>query len=111
MWEKRRSLAMDLSYGQRKLLEIGRAMAINVSIYLFDEPYAGLFPQMVERVKVIMKQMRDNGGTLIFISHNMAIVREISDYIIVMDSGQLLTEGEVSEALGQQEVIDAYLGA
>ena len=111
MWEKRRSLAMDLSYGQRKLLEIGRAMAINVSIYLFDEPYAGLFPQMVERVKVIMKQMRDNGGTLIFISHNMSIVREISDYIIVMDSGQLLTEGEVSEALGRQEVIDAYLGA
>ena len=111
MWEKRRSLAMDLSYGQRKLLEIGRAMALNVSIYLFDEPYAGLFPQMVERVKVIMKQMRDNGGTLIFISHNMAIVREISDYIIVMDSGQLLTEGEVSEALGRQEVIDAYLGA
>ena len=111
MWEKRRSLAMDLSYGQRKLLEIGRAMAINVSIYLFDEPYAGLFPQMVEKVKVIMKQMRDNGGTLIFISHNMAIVREISDYIIVMDSGQLLTEGEVSEALGRQEVIDAYLGA
>ena len=111
MWEKRRSLAMDLSYGQRKLLEIGRAMAINVSIYLFDEPYAGLFPQMVERVKVIMKQMRDNGGTLIFISHNMSIVREISDYIIVMDSGHLLTEGEVSEALGRQEVIDAYLGA
>ena len=111
MWEKRRSLAMDLSYGQRKLLEIGRAMAINVSIYLFDEPYAGLFPQMVERVKVIMKQMRDRGCTLIFISHNMSIVREISDYIIVMDSGQLLTEGEVSEALGRQEVIDAYLGA
>ena len=111
MWEKRRSLAMDLSYGQRKLLEIGRAMALNVSIYLFDEPYAGLFPQMVERVKVIMKQMRDHGGTLIFISHNMSIVREISDYIVVMDSGQLLTEGEVSEALGRQEVIDAYLGA
>ncbi len=111
MWEKRRSLAMDLSYGQRKLLEIGRAMALNVSIYLFDEPYAGLFPQMVERVKVIMKQMRDHGSTLIFISHNMAIVREISDYIVVMDSGQLLTEGEVSEALGRQEVIDAYLGA
>ena len=111
MWEKRRSLAMDLSYGQRKLLEIGRAMALNVSIYLFDEPYAGLFPQMVERVKVIMKQMRDHGGTLIFISHNMSIVREISDYIVVMDSGQLLTEGKVSEALGRQEVIDAYLGA
>ncbi len=111
MWEKRRSLAMDLSYGQRKLLEIGRAMALDVSIYLFDEPYAGLFPQMVERVKVIMKGMRDNGRTLIFISHNMSIVREISDYIVVMDSGQLLTEGEVSEALGRQEVIDAYLGA
>ena len=73
MWDKRSALAMNLSYGQRKLLEIGRAIALDVNIYLMDEPYAGLFPQMVERVKVIMKGMRERGHTLIFISHNTYI--------------------------------------
>ena len=111
MWEKRRSLAQDLSYGQRKLLEIGRALALDVNTYLFDEPFAGLFPQMLERVKDIMKRMREEGRTIIFISHNMDIVREMSDYIIVLEGGRLLTEGQVEEALGRQEVIEAYLGA
>ena len=111
MWEKRRSMAQDLSYGQRKLLEIGRALALDVHTYLFDEPFAGLFPQMLERVKNIMKGMREEGRTIIFISHNMDIVREMSDYIIVLEGGRLLTEGEVEEALNRQEVIEAYLGA
>ena len=102
---------MDLSYGQRKLMEIGRAMAMEVNIYLFDEPFAGLFPQMLERVKVIMKGLRDEGHSLIFISHNMDIVREMADRIIVLDGGKLLMHGEVNEVLNQEEVIRAYLGA
>ena len=110
MWDKRSSLAMNLSYGQRKLLEIGRAMALDVNTYLFDEPFAGLFPQMLERVKDIMKQMRDEGHTIVFVSHNMDIVREMSDHIIVLDSGRLLTSGEVEDVLNQEEVIEAYLG-
>ena len=111
MWEKRDSLAMELSYGQRKLLEIGRAMAMDVQTYLFDEPFAGLFPQMLERVKDIMKQMRQDGYTIVFVSHNMDIVRELSDRIIVLDSGTLLAAGEVEPVLGSAEVIEAYLGA
>ena len=111
MWDKRRALAMDLSYGQRKLLEIGRAMALDVNIYLFDEPFAGLFPQMLEQVKEIMKGMRDEGRTIVFISHIMDIVREMSDHIIVLDSGKLLTAGEVEGVLNREEVIEAYLGA
>ena len=111
MWDKRRSLAEDLSYGQRKLLEVGRAMALEVHIYLFDEPFAGLFPQMLERVEAILKRMRDEGRTIIFVSHNMDIVREMSDHIIVLDSGRLLTSGDVETVLNRQEVIEAYLGA
>ena len=111
MWDKRSSLAMDLSYGQRKLLEIGRAMALNVNIYLLDEPFAGLFPQMLERVKDILKGMRDEGRTIIFVSHNMDIVREMADHLIVMDGGKLLLAGEVEEVLNQPEVISAYLGS
>ena len=111
MWDKRRALAMDLSYGQRKLLEIGRAMALDVNTYLFDEPFAGLFPKMLEQVKEIMKGMRDEGRTIVFISHIMDIVREMSDHIIVLDSGKLLTAGDVEIVLNREEVIDAYLGA
>ena len=110
MWEKRGALAQNLSYGQRKLLEIGRAMAMEVKVYLFDEPFAGLFPQMLERVKDLMKEMRDQGHTIVFIEHNMDIVRELSDHIFVLDSGALLAEGEVEDVLNRSEVIEAYLG-
>lgn len=111
LWEHREAMAGELSYGQRKLLEIGRAMAMDVQTYLFDEPFAGLFPQMLERVKEIVVRMRDQGRTLLFISHNMDIVRELPDHLIVLDSGKLLIEGEVHEVLAREEVIDAYLGA
>ena len=110
MWEKRRSLAMDLSYGQRKLLEIGRAIALDVNTYLFDEPFAGLFPNMIEPVKERMRELLADGRTLIFISHNMDIVRELPDRIVVLDSGTLLAEGDVNEVLSSEEVIEAYLG-
>ena len=79
-------------------------------MYLFDEPFAGLFPEMVERVKGILKHMRDQGHTIIFISHNMDIVREITDHLLVLDSGALLAEGEVQEVLSRKEVREAYLG-
>ena len=110
MWDKRTALAEDLSYGQRKLLEMARAMALDVSTYLFDEPFAGLFPQMLVRVKDIFKQLRARGKSILFITHNMDIVRELSDHLIVMDSGELLVEGDVDEVLARTEVIEAYLG-
>lgn len=111
MWDKRDAHAQELSYGQRKLIEIGRALAMNVQTYLLDEPFAGLFPQMIERVKDIMKQMRADGHTIVFVSHNMDIVRELSDRIIVLDSGALLAAGDVEPVLNSEEVIEAYLGA
>ena len=111
LWDKRDALAENLSYGQRKLLEIGRAMAMEANIYLFDEPFAGLFPEMVVKVKEILNRMREQGDTIVFISHNMDIVRELSDHLIVLDSGSLLAEGDVDEVLSQPKVIKAYLGA
>ena len=110
MWEKRDAMAQDLSYGQRKLLEIGRAMAMDVQIYLFDEPFAGLFPRMLEQVKTILKEMREQERSIVFVSHNMDIVRELSDHLFVLDSGALLAAGEVDEVLARSTVIDAYLG-
>ena len=57
-----------------------------------------------------MKEVRDEGRTLLFISHNMDIVRELSDHLIVLDSGGLLAEGDVDDVLSSEEVIEAYLG-
>jgi branched-chain amino acid transport system ATP-binding protein len=108
--EKKNQLAANLSYGQRKLLEIGRALAMNAEIYLLDEPFAGLFPQMVETVSKIINELKQEGKTVILIEHNMNLIRKISDYVLVMDSGKLLSEGEPDKVLARKDVIEAYLG-
>ena len=110
LWEKRGDLAETLSYGQRKLLEVGRALAMNVNIYLFDEPFAGLFPAMLERVTQLLEGLKQQGKSVIFIEHNMDLIRRLSDYTFVLDSGELLAEGPVNEVLDRPEVIEAYLG-
>ena len=66
---------------------------------------------MLTRVKDIFKDLRSKGKSILFITHNMDIVRELSDHLIVMDSGELLVEGDVDEVLARREVIEAYLGA
>ena len=110
LWEKRGQLAGNLSYGQRKLLEVGRALATNADVYLFDEPFAGLFPEMVKTIVGIMEDLRSQGKTLILIEHAMDLIRKLSDQVIVMDSGKLLAQGQAEEVLRRRDVIEAYLG-
>ncbi|MES2225445.1 MAG: ABC transporter ATP-binding protein [Patescibacteria group bacterium] len=110
LWEKRSANAAELSYGQRKLLEIARALATGADIVLFDEPYAGLFPEMVKLVSGIMKELREQGKTIVLIEHDMALIRELCDHVIVMDTGKLLTEGTPQDVLSDAAVIEAYLG-
>lgn len=108
--EKSEAYASELSYGQRKLLEIARALAIGTEIILFDEPYAGLFPEMVKLVSSIMCELREEGKTIVLIEHDMALIRELCDYVIVMDAGKLLAHGSAAEVLADKAVIEAYLG-
>ncbi len=116
LWAKRGELAVNLSYGQRKLLEIARVLAMteaestDVKIFFFDEPFAGLFPEMVKLVVSVMKDLKQKGKTLVLIEHNMDLIRELSDKVIVMDSGELLAEGLPEEVLSRRDVIEAYLG-
>jgi ABC-type branched-subunit amino acid transport system ATPase component len=110
LWEKRDELAANLSYGQRKLLEISRAISMDARIYLFDEPFAGLFQGMVRTVMEILKELRDEGHIVVLIEHDMDLIRELADYAFVLDSGELLSEGIPNEVLKDKEVIKAYLG-
>ena len=110
LWEKRHALAKNLSYGQRKLLEIARVLAMNPDIIFFDEPFAGLFPEMLKVVVSVMKELRAQGKTQILVEHNMELIRELSDHVVVLDSGELLAEGKPAEVLAKKEVIEAYLG-
>lgn len=116
LWEKRNDLAKNLSYGQRKLLEVARVLAMsngfgsNSEIFFFDEPFAGLFPEMRKIVIQVIKDLKGEGKTVVLVEHNIDIIRELCDNLIVLDSGQLLAIGAPIEVLSKREVMDAYLG-
>jgi ABC-type branched-subunit amino acid transport system ATPase component len=116
LWEKRNELAKNLSYGQRKLLEIARVLAMvesgngDIEVIFFDEPFAGLFPEMVKVVITVLKELRTHGKAVILVEHNMDLIRELSDHVFVLDSGGLLAEGSASDVLARKDVIEAYLG-
>jgi len=110
LWEKKGELVGGLSYGQRKLLEIARALAMNAEIYFFDEPFAGLFPEMTKIVVSILEELRAKGKTVLLVEHNMNLIRQLADHVIVLDAGKLLAQGKPNEVLERRDVIEAYLG-
>jgi ABC-type branched-subunit amino acid transport system ATPase component len=113
---KKDELAKNLSYGQRKLLEIARVLAMehsgtgDLEIFLFDEPFAGLFPEMIKIVKEVLLDLKNRGKSVVLIEHNIDLIRSLSDQIFVLDSGQLLAQGVPEEVLSRKDVIEAYLG-
>lgn len=102
--------AEELSYGLRKLLEIGRVLMQDADIYFFDEPFSGLFPEIVEQVCEIICGLQRQGKTIVIIEHNMSLIRRLCDYIIVLNHGKLLAEGKPEEVLQNKAVQESYLG-
>jgi len=110
LWEKKNQLAVNLSYGQRKLLEIARALAMKAEVYLFDEPFAGLFLEMRKIVSIIIQELKQENKTVVLIEHDIGLIRELCDHIFVMNEGKLLAEGKPESVLEKREIIEAYLG-
>ncbi len=108
--EHRHKKAEDLSYGLRKLLEIGRALMQEADIYFFDEPFTGLFPEVVEKLCCILEDLKRQQKTLVVIEHNMNLIQRICDYTIVLDHGTLLAKGTSDKVLQNKKVQEAYLG-
>jgi neutral amino acid transport system ATP-binding protein len=109
--EKREDFAGSLSGGQRKLLEMARALMVDPELIMLDEPMAGVNPALKQSLLGHVKSLRDEGRTVLFVEHDMDMVRDISDWVIVMAQGQIVAEGTPQSVMADQAVIDAYLGA
>jgi branched-chain amino acid transport system ATP-binding protein len=108
---KRDDFAGSLSGGQRKLLEMARALMVDPELIMLDEPMAGVNPALKQSLLGHVKSLRDEGRTVLFVEHDMDMVRDISDWVIVMAQGQIVAEGRPEQVMADQAVIDAYLGA
>ena len=109
--KKREDFAGSLSGGQRKLLEMARALMAEPELVMLDEPMAGVNPALKQSLLGHVKSLRDEGRTVRFVEHDMDMVRDISDWVIVMAQGEIVAEGPPEAVMGDQRVIDAYLGS
>lgn len=103
-------LASNLSGGQKKLLELGRALMTAPRILLLDEPFAGVNPVLVEQIMERIVELRSRGLTLLVIEHNIQAISELSDTLFVMAEGQVLVDGPPDEVMNDPRVLEAYLG-
>jgi branched-chain amino acid transport system ATP-binding protein len=102
--------AGSLSGGQRKLLEMARALMMNPEVVMLDEPMAGVNPALTQSLLTHITGLRNGGKTVIFVEHDMDVVQEISDWVVVMAEGRVIAEGRPKEIAQNRAVIDAYLG-
>ena len=103
--------ASSLSGGQRKLLEMARALMVEPTMVMLDEPMAGVNPALTQSLLTHVKQLRADGMTVMFVEHDMDVVHDISDWVIVMGEGRVIAEGTPDQISSNDAVIDAYLGA
>jgi branched-chain amino acid transport system ATP-binding protein len=102
--------AESLPFGKGRLLEIARALAVEPKVILMDEPAAGLNNQETLELSQLIKRIRDTGITVALVEHDMELVMEICDRIVVLNLGRKLAEGTPREIQENEEVIAAYLG-
>lgn len=108
--EKRHHFARELSTGQRKRLELARAMATEPRLLLMDEVTGGVDQKTIPGLVALIKKLKASGVTILTIEHNINIIMEISDNILVLNQGQKIAYGKAREIQINQKVIDAYLG-
>lgn len=100
----------DLSYGQRKLLDLAISLAMPHKILLLDEPVAGVNPKLRKEIKKIIKKLNKKGETILVIEHDMNFIMDLVDEIFVLDAGKIIAKGKPKQIQNNKKVLKAYLG-
>jgi branched-chain amino acid transport system ATP-binding protein len=108
---KKDDFAASLSGGQRKLLEMARALMIDPTLIMLDEPMAGVNPALTQSLLEHILDLKKDGMTVLFVEHDMHMVRHIADWVVVMAEGRVVAEGPPDVVMKDPAVIDAYLGS
>ena len=103
-------LARNLSYGQKRLIEIIRAVIKPHKILLFDEPVAGVTPSLRKDIAKLLVDLKQKGETIFIIEHDMNFILSIADNVIVMDEGKVIAQDKPSEIINNPKVLEVYLG-
>lgn len=106
-----RRLTAELPFGQQRLVELARALASKPSLLLVDEPASGLSEREVSVLAELIFSQKREGRTVVLVEHNMALVMEVADRVVVLDHGSKIFEGEPTTAQTNEEVLAAYLGS
>lgn len=109
--KKQTALASDLSYGQKKLLDLMLAVKREHQLLMLDEPVAGVNSVVQARIELMLQSLKDKGETMLLIDHDMVFIRQLADHIIVLDAGAVLVQGEPEDVLRDERVLEAYLGS
>ncbi len=103
--------ASEMSGGQQKLLELGRALMLEPACILLDEPTAGVNPTLQNRIVDHLREMNDGGTTFVIVEHDMKLIQEFADSVTVFDQGAIIAEGSFEEVKDDLRVREAYLGS
>ncbi len=110
LWDKRDWLACNLSHGELRKLSIAMALATNPRVLLLDEPFSGLSPAEAKSLADMIHSISEDGFTLVVIEHKLKELFNVSERVVVLNSGSVIFDGEPEEVLRDERVVQAYLG-
>ncbi len=107
---KAHTVAQNLSYGEQKLLEIGRALIKNPQMLILDEPASGISPTIINKLSQVIIELKRLNKTIMIIEHNLRVISNVCDTVVVLNYGEKIAEGTFREISTDQRVISAYIG-